>query len=112
MAIMLSLPTETLVKVFESVEPKDLKSLRITCKRFEGAATPLFAEQYFVDRRRVMTMESIKALEDIVLHQYFGNFVQSIAFNCVRTIPPDALNEEDIRDPVPPLQVNPEEGRD
>jgi hypothetical protein len=112
MATMLSLPTETLVKVFESVKPKDLKSLRITCKRFEGAATPLFAEQYFVDRRHVMTMESIKALEDIVLHQYFGNFVQSIAFNCVRTIPPDALNEEDIRDPVPPLQVNPEEGRD
>jgi hypothetical protein len=112
MATMLSLPTETLVKVFESVEPKDLESLRGTCKRFEGAATPRFAAKYFVDRRHVMTLESIKALEDIVLHQYFGNFVQSIAFNCVRTIPPDALNEEDIRDPGPPLQVNPEKGRD
>jgi hypothetical protein len=112
MATMLSLPTETLVKVFESVDAKDLKSLRGTCKRLEGAATPRFAAKYFVDRRHVMTLKSIKALEDIVLHQYFGNFVQSIAFNCVRTIPPDALNKEDIRDPVPPLQVNPEEGRD
>jgi hypothetical protein len=112
MATMLSLPTETLVKVFESVDAKDLKSLRSTCKRLEGAATPRFAAKYFVDRRHVMTLKSIKALEDIVLHQYFGNFVQSIAFNCVRTIPPDALNKEDIRDPVPPLQVNPEEGRD
>lgn len=107
---LLSPPPETLINVFGYVEPKDLKTLRTTCKRFENAATPGFGEKFLVDRRHVITLESIKVLEEIVTHKYFGHFVQSIAFNCVRSIPPDALNEEDISSPVPPLQVNPEEG--
>jgi len=101
MATLLSLPPETLVQTFRSVEPNDLKSLRSTCKRTERAATPLFAEQFLTNRRHVMTLESIEALQEIVYHHYFGRFVRTIAFNCVRSIPPQALKDEAIGSSVP-----------
>ena len=109
MATLLSLPPETLVQIFKFVEPNDLKSLRNTCKCTESAATTLFAEQFLTDRRHVMTLESIEALQEIVYHHYFGRFVRTIAFNCVRSIPSQALKDEDNPDSVPPFQFGPEE---
>jgi hypothetical protein len=109
MAIMLSLPTEILVKVFESVEPKDFKSLRRTCKRFEGAATGLFALEFLTNRRHMTTTQSIAVLDEIVSDSYFGRFAKSIAFNCVHETPSHAINVEEVS---PPLQFCPEEGHE
>lgn len=110
MATLLSLPPEILVQIFKSVKSNDLKSLRSTCKRTERAVTPLFAEHFLTNRRHVLTSQSIEVLEEIVTHPYFGPFVKSVAFNCVRSISTDVPHEEDITDSVPPLQVYLEEG--
>jgi hypothetical protein len=101
-----------LTHIFECVQPNDLENLRATCRRFDRAASDLFALEFLAHRRHVMSIQSITALEELASHSYFGRFVQSVAFNCVRNIPSDALDEEDIYDPIPPLQVSPEESRE
>lgn len=106
MASLLSLPPEMLVRIFKFVEPGDLKSLRSTCKCTEPAATPLLAKEFLTNRRHVLTMKSIKDLEDMVSHPYFGPFVRSIAFNCVRKTLPYAPFPEDIGNLGPPFQIN------
>lgn len=102
MATLLFLPPETLVRIFNAVKPNDLKSLRSTSKHTERVATPLFAEQFLTNRRHVLASQSIEVLEKIVTHPYFGCFVKSIAFNCVRSIPPDEPDEEDITEVIEP----------
>jgi hypothetical protein len=109
MATLLSLPSETLIHVLGYADPNDLKSLRTICKRFESATTPLFAKKFLVNRRHAMTLESIKVLEDIVTHEYFGPFVRTVAFNCVYSIPSNVLDEEDIPDSVSSFPAGPEE---
>lgn len=112
MATISSLPPETLTHIFDYVRANDLKNLRATCRRFDRAASDLFALEFLTHRRHVMSIQSITALEEVVSHSYFGRFVQSVAFNCIRNIPSDALDEEDIYDLIPPLQVSPEESRE
>jgi hypothetical protein len=109
MVTLLSLPSETLIHLLGYVDPNNLKSLRTICKRFESTTTPLFAKKFMVNRRHTMTLGSIKVLEDIVTHDSFGPFVRSVAFNCVYSISPIILDEEDIPDSIPPFPTGPEE---
>lgn len=112
MASLLSLPPELLVRISKFVEPTDLKNLRRTCKVLEPAANPRLGHIFFADRRHVLATKSIKDLESMVSHPYFGPFVRTIAFNCVRKAFPDAPVEEDSAESVPPFQISSQETKE
>jgi hypothetical protein len=104
MAPLLSLPLEALIHLCGHVEPADLKNLRATCRSFQMATSRLFAHEFVAHRRHLTTTKSINMLEEIVHDSYFGRFVQTIAFNCVRK-----TLAKDIDNTTHPLQVYPDE---
>ncbi|THZ72884.1 hypothetical protein D6C84_09856 [Aureobasidium pullulans] len=109
MATILALPQEVLVRVFDHVEKKDLPSIRIVCSDFEMAGNPRFAKEFLTRRRLTMSLESISTMHEIVSHPYFGPFVRTIIFNCLRTADPHTPIDHDSVISSLPFQVDAEE---
>lgn len=109
MATILALPQEVLVRVFDHVEKKDLPSIRLVCSDFEMAGNPRFAKEFLTRRRHTMSLESISTMHEIVFRPYFGPFVRTIIFNCLRTADPHTPIDHDRVISSLPFQVDAEE---
>jgi len=79
MSVVLSLPTELLCQIADSVDSTDLSNLRLVCKPLRDAANRPFGIAHVKDRRHVLTQTSIEALLEIVTHPTLGAYVDSIS---------------------------------
>lgn len=79
MPTLLSLPTELLCQIADSVDTTDLVHLRLVCKPLRDAANKPFGITHVKHRRHVLTQRSIEALLEIVTHPTLGAYVDSIA---------------------------------
>ncbi|THV69231.1 hypothetical protein D6D28_06044 [Aureobasidium pullulans] len=109
MATILALPQEVLARVFDHVDKKNLPSIRLVCSDFETAGNPRFAKEFLTRRRHTMSLESISTMHEIVSHPYFGPFVRTIVFNCLRTADPHTPIDHDSVISSLPFQVDAEE---
>ncbi|THY29563.1 hypothetical protein D6D00_03495 [Aureobasidium pullulans] len=109
MATILALPQEVLARVFDHVDKKNLPSIRLVCSDFETAGNPRFAKEFLTRRRHTMSLESRSTMHEIVSHPYFGPFVRTIVFNCLRTADPHTPIDHDSVISSLPFQVDAEE---
>ncbi|KEQ78024.1 hypothetical protein M436DRAFT_36836, partial [Aureobasidium namibiae CBS 147.97] len=75
MAVVLSLPTELLCQIADSVDSTDLGNMRLVCKPLRDAANRAFGIAHVKNRRHVLTQKSIEALLEIVTHPTLGAYV-------------------------------------
>jgi hypothetical protein len=77
-AAMLGLPVEVLERVVSFSDPREVITLRSTCKILEKAAINSFIDHFVKCRRHAVTIHSLKTLIEITSHPYFANFVKKI----------------------------------
>jgi hypothetical protein len=77
-ASMLSLPVEALERVVSFSDPKEVKTLRSTCRKLEEAAINSFIDHSVRCRHHAITIYSLKTLIEITTHPYFVKFVKKI----------------------------------
>jgi hypothetical protein len=98
-ASMLSLPVEVLERVVSFSDPKEVKTLRSTCRKLEEAAINSFIDHFVKCRRHAITIHSLKTLVEITIHPYFAKFVEEIIldntfpFKKVEGVYLDAIDE-------------------
>lgn len=79
-----TLPHELILKIIESVDSKDLISLRLTCRDVSACTLVRFSKVHFSERRHILTRHSLQALIDITAHPVYGKDVRSISLGSSR----------------------------
>lgn len=69
--------TETVLEIFSNFERRDLKAVRLVCKRYEILASPyLFTKAYIAARRGVMDV-----FRQITSHPVLSNYIREIVYD-------------------------------
>lgn len=79
-----TVPHELILDIIGSVDPKDLISLRLTCRDVSACTLVRFSKVHFSERRHILTKHSLQALIDITAHPVYGKDVRSISLGSSR----------------------------
>jgi hypothetical protein len=96
---MLSLPVEVMERVVSFSDPREVITLRSTCKILEKAAINSFIDHFIKCRRHAIPIHSLRTLIEITTHPYFAKFVSKIVldttfpFKKVEGVYLDAIDE-------------------
>ncbi|KAI0384746.1 hypothetical protein F5Y04DRAFT_269228 [Hypomontagnella monticulosa] len=87
---LLWLPCELLVHTASYLPPEDLFSLRLTCRRIETFLYETFSDEFFSDRRFMVT-ECLKCLLNISKHPHMSKRLSKLTIGLDRLYSSDAL---------------------
>ncbi|KAI1769798.1 hypothetical protein F4818DRAFT_450782 [Hypoxylon cercidicola] len=93
---LLWLPCELLVHTASYLSPDDLFRLRLTCRRVETFLFASFSEEFFSDRRFMVT-ECLRCLLNISKHPYLSKCLSKLTIGLDRLLSSDALHSSGIR---------------
>ncbi|KAI0180698.1 hypothetical protein GGR52DRAFT_521336 [Hypoxylon sp. FL1284] len=95
---LLWLPCELLVHTASYLSPDDFFSLRLTCHRVEAYLFASFSEEFFSDRRFMITDYSLRCLLDISKHPHLSKCLSKLTIGLDRLQSSDALHSSGFRD--------------
>ncbi|XXG96304.1 hypothetical protein Hte_002585 [Hypoxylon texense] len=94
---LLWLPCELLVHTASYLSPDDLFGLRLTCRRIETFLFASFSEEFFSNRRFMVT-ERLRCLLSISKHPYLSKCLSKLTIGLDRLLSSDALHGSGLRD--------------
>lgn len=72
------LPSELLLEIAESIDPKDLRAARLVCKDFCTAVVKPFAQTSLNKRAYSICPQGLEVLADITAHELFGRYIDTV----------------------------------
>nr|UPO09304.1 putative f-box-like protein [Hypoxylon sp. CO27-5] len=88
---LLWLPCELLVHAASYLSSEDLFNLRLTCRRVETFLYDTFSEEFFSDRRFMVTQYSLECLVNISKHHHLSKRISKLTIGLDRLYSSDAL---------------------
>jgi hypothetical protein len=78
---LLSLPSELVEQILDSMAPSTLPAVRQTCKTLASLSATSFGSKVLAQVSVVMAREALEGVISLLSHEVFGTFVQRIVFS-------------------------------
>lgn len=77
---LLSLPSELVEQILDSMAPSTLPAVRQTCKTLASLSATSFGSKVLAQVSVVMAREALEGVISLLSHEIFGTFVQRLVF--------------------------------